>query len=126
MYINTCIWNLERWYRCTYLQGRNRDRHSEWTQGEGEGGMSWESSTDIYTAATVQSLRHVQLSVTPWTVARHASLSLIISQSSPKFMSIESVMPSNHLILCRTLFLLPSIFPSIRVFSNESVLCLGG
>ena len=59
---------------------------------------------------------------TPWTAARHVSLSITNSQSPPKPMSIESVMPSNHLILCRPLLLLPSIFPSIRVFSNESAL----
>ena len=61
-------------------------------------------------------------SVTPWAAAHQASLSITNSQSLLKFMSIESVMPSNHLILCRPLFLLPSIFPSIRVFSNESSL----
>ena len=60
--------------------------------------------------------------MTPWTAACQASLSFIISQSLLKLMSIESVMPSNHLILCRSLLLLPSIFPSIRVFSNESAL----
>ena len=59
---------------------------------------------------------------TPWTAARQASLSIISSQSLLKLMSIESVMPSNHLILCRPLVLLPSIFPSIKVFSSESVL----
>ena len=72
----------------------------------------------------VQSLNHVQLFATPWTAARQASLSFTISQSSLKLMSIESVMPSNHLILCRLLPRLPSIFPSIRIFSNESVLCI--
>ena len=61
-------------------------------------------------------------SATPWTAACQASLSVTNSRSSPKLMSIESVMPSNHLILCHSLFLLPSIFPSIRVFSDESVL----
>ena len=61
-------------------------------------------------------------SATPWTAARQASLTITISQSLLKLMSIESVMPSNHLILCRPLLLLPSIFPSIRVFSNESAL----
>ena len=61
----------------------------------------------------------VWLFMTPWTAASQASLSLTISQSLPKFMSSESVMPSNHLILCHPLLLLPSIFPSIRVFSNE-------
>ena len=69
-----------------------------------------------------QSLSHVQLFVTPWTAARQTSLSFTTSQSLLKLMSIESVMPSNHLILCRPLLLLSSIFPSIRVFSNESVL----
>ena len=74
-----------------------------------------------YQFSSVQSLSRVQLFVTPWTAARQASLSFTNSQSSLKLMSIESVMPSNHLILCRPL-LLPSIFPNIRVFSNESVL----
>ena len=71
--------------------------------------------------SSVQSLSCVQLFVTPWTAARQASLSITNSRNLLKLMSIESVMPSNHLILCRQL-LLPSIFPSIRVFSNESVL----
>ena len=70
----------------------------------------------------VQLLSHVQLFATLWTATRQASLFITNSQSLLKLMSIESVMPSNHLILCRTLLLLPSIFPSIRVFSNESVL----
>ena len=63
--------------------------------------------------------------MTPWTAARQASLSITNSQSLPNLMSIESVMPSNHLILCHSLLLLPSIFPSIRVLSNELALCLG-
>ena len=66
----------------------------------------------------------VSNSVTPWTAARQASPSFTISQSFLELVSIESVMPSNHLILCRPLLLLPSIFPSIRVFSNESALCI--
>ena len=70
---------------------------------------------------SVQSLSRVQFFATPWTAACQASLSITNSQSLPKLMSIELVMPSNHLILCHPL-LLPSIFPSIRVFSNESVL----
>ena len=70
----------------------------------------------------VQWLSHVQLFVTPWTAAHQASLSFTISRSLLKLMCIESVMPSNHLILCRPLLLLPLIFPSIMVFSNESVL----
>ena len=72
--------------------------------------------------SSVQSLSHVQLFATPWTPARQASLSITNSQSLLKLMSIESVMPSNHLILCRLLLLPTSIFPSIRVFSNGSVL----
>ena len=63
-------------------------------------------------------------SATPWTAGHQASLSIISSWSLLKLMPIESVMPSNHLILCRPLHLLPSIFPSIKVFSNESVLCI--
>ena len=74
--------------------------------------------------SSVQSLSCVQLFATPWTAACQASLSITNSRSLPKPMSIESVMPSNHLILCHTLLLLPSIFPSIRVFSNESALCI--
>ena len=72
--------------------------------------------------SSVQSLSRVWLFATPWTAASQASLSITNSHSPPKPMSIESVMPSNHLILCRPLLLLPSIFPSIRVFSNESAL----
>ena len=78
----------------------------------------------LYTSgfSSVQSLSHVWLSKTPWITTCQGSLSITNSQSPLKLMSIESVMPSNHLILCRPLLLLPSIFPSIRVFSNESVL----
>ena len=71
---------------------------------------------------SVQWLSRVQLFATPWTTARQASLSITNSRSLPKLMSIELVMPSNHLILCHPLLLLPSIVPSIRVFSNESAL----
>ena len=71
-----------------------------------------------------QSLNHVWCFAAPWTAAHQASLSITSSQSLLKLTSIESVMPSNHLILCRPLLLLPSIFPSIRVFSNESALCI--
>ena len=71
---------------------------------------------------SVQSLSRVRVFTTPWTAARQASLSITNCWSLLKLMSIESVMPSNHLILCYPLILLPSIFPKIRVFSNESVL----
>ena len=74
--------------------------------------------------SSVQSLSRVRLFVTPWTAARQASLSITNSRSSLRLMSIDSVMPSNHLILCRPLLLPPSVFPSIRVFSNESILCI--
>ena len=74
--------------------------------------------------SSVQSLSHVQQFVTPWTAAHQASLSITNSQSLLKLMSIESMMPSNHLILCCPLLRLPSIFPSIRVFSNESALLI--
>ena len=70
----------------------------------------------------VQSLSRVWLFATPWTATRQASLSFTISQNLLKLMSIEVVMPSNHLILCRPLLLLPSILPSNRIFSNESAL----
>jgi len=80
------------------------------------------SRTAETSVSSVQSLSRVWLFVTPWTAARQASLSITNSRSPPKPTFIESVMPSNHLILCRSLLLLPSVFPSIRVFSNESVL----
>ena len=73
---------------------------------------------------SVQLLSRVWLFTTPWTAARQASLSITNSQSLLKLMPIESVMPSNHLIFCRPLLCPPSIFPSIRVFSNESALCI--
>ena len=79
---------------------------------------------EFYFFSSVQSLSHVRLFATPWTAARQASLSITNSQSLPRLVSIESVMPSNHLIFCHPLLLLPSIFPSIRVFSHESVLCI--
>ena len=74
--------------------------------------------------SSVQSLSCVQLFVTPWTAVCQASLSITNSQSLLKLKSIESVMPFNHLIFCSPLLLLPSIFPSIRIFSKESVLCI--
>ena len=74
--------------------------------------------------SSVQLLSHVWFFATPWTASCQASLSITNSWSLPKLMSIELVMPSNHLMLCCPLHLLPSIFPSIRVFSNESALCI--
>ena len=78
----------------------------------------------LQVSISVQTLSRVRLFATPWTAARQASLSITNYQSSLRLTSIESVMPSSHLILCRPLLLLPSIFPSIRVFSNESALCM--
>ena len=87
--------------------------------GETETQVRWPASPG---SPTVQSLSCFQLFVTPWTTARQASLSITNFQSLLKLMSIDSVMPSSHVILCHPLLLLLSIFPSIRVFSNESVL----
>ena len=91
-----------------------------------EGGLSFQSSVHFHSLSdqirSDQSLSHVWLFATPWIAARQASLSITISQSSLKFTSIESVMPSSHLILCCPLFLLPPITPSIKVFSSESTL----
>ena len=84
--------------------------------------ISWLQSPPAVIFSSVQSLSRVWLFVIPWTAACQVSLSIANSRSLLKLMSIESVMPSNHLILCRPLLLLPSIFPSIRVFSNESTL----
>ena len=81
--------------------------------------LGWRSLADY---SSVQLLSRVPLFVTPWTAARQASLSITNSWSPPKPMSIESIMPSSHLVICRPLLLLPWIFPSIRVFSNESAL----
>ena len=112
---NTCIYT----YTCRYLFLKMRmhainlavfTSKENWVTGVGE--------THMF--SSVQLLSRVWLSVTPWTAAHQASLSITSSRSLPKLMSIESVMPSNHLILCHPLLLLPSIFPSIRVFSNES------
>ena len=90
---------------------------NEWT--ELQIGKSWVIHLLF---SSVQSLSHVRLFVTLWTAACQASLSITNSQSLLKLMSIELVMPSNHLILCHSLLLPPSVFPSIKVFSNESVL----
>ena len=90
---------------------------------EGKGRENnWALSPVLF--SSVQSLSHVQLFATPWITACQASLSITNSRSSLKLMSIESVMPSSYLTLCRHLLLLPPIPPSIRVFSNESTLCM--
>ena len=81
--------------------------------------------SESWKISSVQSLSHVWLYATPWTAARQASLSITNSRNLLKLMSMKSVMPFNHLILCHPLLLLPSVFPRIRVFSNELVLCVG-
>ena len=86
--------------------------------------FKYEGEIKSFQFSSVQSLNLVQLFATQWTAAHQASLSIINSQSLPKLMSIELVIPSNHLILCHPLLLLLSIFPSIRVFSNESAPCI--
>ena len=97
-----------------------------WLSGERNGWGrvgTWSKLSVAFVIVAVHLLSCVWLSVIPWTAAHQASLSFTITQSSLKLMSIESVMPSNHLILCHPL-LLPSIFPSIRVFSSESALSI--
>ena len=88
------------------------------------GGKQTSLCTCHFQFSSVRSLSRVRLFATPWIAARQVSLSITNFQIPPKPMSIESVMPSIHLILCHPLLLLPSIFPSIRVFSNESALCI--
>ena len=89
-----------------------------------KGSFFWTFIMFHWPTNSVQLLSHVQFFATPWTAACQASLSITNSWSLLKLMSIETVMPSKHLIFCHPLLLLPSIFPSIRVFSNESVLCI--
>ena len=104
----------------TWVRGRrSQPQRERWKIPE----SGWEEVGTNH-VAVVQSLSHVWLTATPWTAPHQAARSFIISHSLLKLTSIESVMPSNHLILCHPLFLLPSIFPSIRVFSKESVLPL--
>ena len=109
----------EAWDSVTSVQDSEWRRHRD--------AMSWQGQLmvtclDLFIISSVQWLSHVWLFATPWTAARQASLSITNSRSLPRLMSIKSVMPSSHLILCRPLLLLPSIFPSIWIFSNESVL----
>ena len=91
---------------------------------QGTDKLLWVDGLTFVGFSTTHSLSCVQLFVTPWTAAYQASLSIPNSRSLLKLMPIESVMPSNHLIFCCPLLLLPSMFPSIRVFSNESALCI--
>ena len=112
-----CPFNLPS--GCLGALWRKRASHASIYPGKVSTGQTRHSGEHI---SSVQLLSRVQLHATPWTAAHQASLSITNSRSLLKLMSIELVMPSNHLILCRPLLLLPSIFPSIRVFSNEFVL----
>ena len=115
------LWNASPCALCTVRPNNTNTKTSDLQQGKvyckAKQGNKW-----IMPSVQFSSLSPVRLFATPWTAARQASLSITNSKSPPKPMSIESVMPSNHLILYRPLLLLPSIFPSIRVFSNESCL----
>ena len=126
------------WF-CSCLRQRDDSRPGILFAGEGRVSNDWLIFIlELFLNCTVVSINHELCGLsyhcsvakscltlwTPWTVARQAPVSFTISQSLCKFMSVESVMPSNHLILCFPLFLLPSVFPSIRVFPNELVLCI--
>ena len=107
--VSVCV--LGRWVKRHYINNSNNNNKKQKTE-------------EICSFSSVQSLSHVWLFETPWTAACQVSLSFTISRSLLKLMSIESAMPSNHLILCRPLLLPPSVLPSIRVFANESFLCI--
>ena len=109
----------EAWDQCRFLVQKRSLLHGY--AGRPEITLDYRLRSACHRSAA-QSLGRVRLFVTPWTAARQASLSITNSWSLLRLMCIESVMPSNHLVLCHPLLLLPSIFPSIRVFSNESVL----
>ena len=131
-------WVLKNWYFETVVLGRTHESPldcKEIKPVNPKGNQSWIFIQGLmlkvkcqyfghlmWRASSVQLLSHVRLFAIPWTTACQASLSITKSWSLPKLMSIQSVMPSNHPILCHPLLLPPSVFPSIRVFSNESVL----
>ena len=118
-------WRRKRQPTPAFLPGESQGQRSLWAAiygvAQSRTWLKWLSSSKLL-VSSVQSLSRVQLFATPRIAGRQASLSITKSQSPLKFMSIESVMPSSHLILCRPLLLLPLIPPSIRVFSNESTL----
>ena len=119
-------WKRESLPTPVFWPGEFHGLYSPWSCKELDKTVTFTSLHNIlYFSQSVQLLSHVQLFATPWTAACQASLSITNSQSLLKLMSIELVIPSNHLILCHPLFLLPSIIPSIRVSSNESALHTG-
>jgi len=116
------VMEREAWRAAVHGVPQSQTRPSNWTELNWIN--TWKDAQHHLLFIVVQLLGPVQLFETPWTAACQASLSITISQSLLKFMSTESVIPSNHLILCHPLLLLPSIFPSIRVFSDESDFCI--
>ena len=114
-------WALENW--CFWNMVLEKTLESPWTARTSKQSILKEMSPGISLEGMMLKLK-LQLFATPWAAARQTSLSNTNSQSLPKLMSIESVMPSSHLILCRPFLFLPPIPPSIRVFSNESTLCI--
>ena len=107
--------------RCSFCEGLQEDHiWQDWACPSKTGRAAPGNMVTCLYISSVQLLSRVQLFVIPWTVAHQASLSITNFWSLLKLMSIKSVMPHNHLILCHPLLLLPSIFPSIRVFSNET------
>ena len=105
------------------MVGSKSESQRRWLTQSEKRSQAW-LTAEPETLAVVQSLSRVQLFATPWTAAPQAPLSFTVSQSLLKLMSIESVMPSSRLILCRPLLLLFSVFPSIKVFSSDSLLCI--
>ena len=110
--------NEEKWHAISEKQSKYNNFSAKITWAR----RNWHIIS--WVLSSVQSFSRIRLFATPWTAACQASLSITNSRSLLKLMSIESVMPSNHLILCHPLLLLPSIFPNIRIFSNESALCI--
>ena len=126
------VMDREAWRVAIHGVAKSRTWLSQWTELNWGTELNWScinlfiniSLTVGCFCQSVQLISHVLLFETPWTAAHQTSLSISNSQSLIKLISIKSVMPSNHLILCHPLLLLPTTFPSIRVFSNESVLCI--
>ena len=111
-------------FMLSVFYNNNNKHHTHTKSPSSVGYFRFECDSENFQFSSVQSLSRVLLFVTPWITACQASLSITNSRSSLRLTAIESVMPSSHLILCRPLLLLPAIPPSIRVFSNESTLCM--
>ena len=132
IYVKT--WKFKEWWMINYVMKKDRsckddidslkNLFTEKKKPNFRKKIGMVTNIKVIQFSSVQALSPVFLFVTPWTAARQASLSIISSLSLLKLMSIELVRPSNHLILCHPLLLLPSLFPSIRAFSNELALCI--